>query len=62
MAATLAEYRRQFPSATYDDYRPLIQRVMAGEVSLLLWEDPIGWAITRGTTAGDIVGTRTTGG
>jgi hypothetical protein len=23
---------------------------MAGEVSLLLWEEPVGWAITRGTT------------
>jgi hypothetical protein len=51
--ATLAEYRRQFPSASYDDYRPLIQRVMAGEVGRLLWEDPIGWAITRGTTRGE---------
>jgi len=50
---TPAEYRHQFPAATYDDYRPLIQRVMAGEVNLLLWEDPIGWAITRGTTKGE---------
>jgi len=50
---TLAEYRHQFPASTYDDYRPLIQRVMAGEVNLLLWEDPIGWAITRGTTKGE---------
>ena len=31
-------------------YKPLIQRVMAGEVSLLLYEEPVGWAITRGTT------------
>ena len=50
---TPAEYRHQFPAATYDDYRPLIQRVMAGDVNLLLWEDPIGWAITRGTTKGE---------
>ena len=50
---TPAEYRHQFPASTYDDYRPLIQRVMAGEVNLLLWEDPIGWAITRGTTKGE---------
>ena len=48
--ATLPEYRRQFPAATYDDYKPLIQRVMAGEIGLLLCEEPIGWAITRGTT------------
>ena len=50
---TLAEYRSQFPTSTYEDYKPLIQRVMAGEVSLLLWEEPIGWAITRGTTKGE---------
>src|SRR5450759_2641895 len=48
---TVDEYRRAFPVATYDaDYKPLIQRVMAGEVNLLLNEPPISWAITRGTT------------
>jgi hypothetical protein len=26
---------------------------MGGEVELLLWEEPIGWAITRGTTKGE---------
>jgi hypothetical protein len=26
---------------------------MAGELQLLLWESPIGWAITRGTTKGE---------
>ena len=26
---------------------------MGGEVDLLLWEEPIGWAITRGTTKGE---------
>ena len=47
-------YRRAFPVATYDaDYKPLIQRVMAGDVNLLLNEPPIGWAITRGTTQGE---------
>ena len=40
-------YRRAFPVATYLDYKPLIARVMAGETRLLLYEDPIGWAITR---------------
>jgi hypothetical protein len=44
------EYRRAFPVSTYADYKPLIQRVMAGETNLLLNEDPVGWAITRGTT------------
>lgn len=49
----LEDFRRAFPVATYDDYRPLIQQVMAGEVGLLLWEEPVGWAITRGTTQGE---------
>jgi hypothetical protein len=50
---TIADYRRAFPIATYEDYKPLIQRVMAGEVSVLLSEEPVGWAITRGTTEGE---------
>jgi len=44
------DYRRAFPVVTYFDYKPLIERVMAGETGLLLYEEPIGWAITRGTT------------
>jgi hypothetical protein len=47
---TIDDYRRAFPVTTYEDCKPLIQRVMAGETSLLLGEEPIGWAITRGTT------------
>jgi len=50
---TVEAYRRAFPVATYEDYKPLIQRVMAGETGLLLAEEPIGWAITRGTTKGE---------
>ncbi len=50
---SLDDYRRAFPVATYDDYRPLIDRVMAGDIGLLLGEEPVGWAITRGTTKGD---------
>jgi hypothetical protein len=50
---SIEEYRQSFPIATYEDYKPLIQRVMSGEVSLLLSEPPIGWAITRGTTKGE---------
>lgn len=55
----LDDYRRAFPVTPYDapsdggGYKPLIERVMGGEVELLLWEDPIGWAITRGTTKGE---------
>ena len=50
---SIAEFRRAFPIRTYDDYKPLIQRVMAGETNLLLDEEPVGWAITRGTTEGE---------
>ena len=50
---TIKEYRRAFPVTTYEDYKPLIQKVMAGDVRLLLNEEPVGWAITRGTTRGE---------
>jgi hypothetical protein len=51
---TLDDYRKAFPVMPYDDgFKPLIERVMGGEVDLLLWEEPIGWAITRGTTKGE---------
>ncbi len=50
---TLEDYRRAFPAATYDDFKPLIEQVMSGEVDLLLAEEPVGWAITRGTTKGE---------
>ncbi len=47
---TIEEFRSAFPIVTYEDYKPLIQRVMSGETRLLLNEEPVGWAITRGTT------------
>ncbi|HEM45418.1 MAG TPA: hypothetical protein ENO23_00065, partial [Alphaproteobacteria bacterium] len=51
---TIDDYRRAFPATPYDGgYEPLIQRVMAGQVDLLLNEEPVGWAITRGTTGPD---------
>ena len=50
---TFEEYRSRFPIARYEDFRPLIQRVLAGESELLLSEEAIGWAITRGTTTGE---------
>lgn len=50
---TIGEYRRAFPIVTYDDIKPLIERTMAGETDLLLYELPVGWAITRGTTKGE---------
>jgi hypothetical protein len=51
---TLADYRAGFPIADYDNhYKALIERVMGGEIDLLLSEEPVGWAITRGTTKGE---------
>ena len=50
---TIVDYQHAFPVATYEDYKPLIERVMGGEVDLLLNEEPVGWAITRGTTKGE---------
>ncbi len=50
---SIEEYRRAFPVTTYEGYQPLIRQVMAGDVSLLLDEEPVGWAITRGTTGGE---------
>ena len=53
VAALIAAYRRAFPVMTYEDYKPLIEAVMAGETGLLLCEEPVGWAITRGTMEGE---------
>ncbi len=50
---TLQDYVRVFPVATYEDFKPLITRVMEGETNLLLNEPVVGWAITRGTTKGE---------
>jgi hypothetical protein len=51
---SLEEFRQAFPVATYEDYQPLIKQVMAGRTSLLLNEEPVGWAITRGTTQDEV--------
>lgn len=50
---SISDYRAKFPVSTYEDYQPLIERVMAGENELLLNEPTLGWAITRGTTKGE---------
>lgn len=47
------DYRRAFPIVDYETYKPIIQKVIEGEIDLLLHEQPIGWAITRGTTQGE---------
>ena len=51
--SSIDEYRQAFPIVTYEALEPLIQRTMAGETDLLLYEPPVGWAITRGTTRGE---------
>ncbi|MBN1369194.1 MAG: GH3 auxin-responsive promoter family protein [Dehalococcoidaceae bacterium] len=48
--ASVEDYRRSFPVMTYEKYYPLIQKVMEGDTGLMLYEEPLGWAITRGTT------------
>ncbi len=50
---SLADYRQRFPVVSYTEMQPIIQKVMQGEVEALLWEQPVGWAITRGTTKGE---------
>jgi hypothetical protein len=50
---SLEDYRRAFRICNYEDFRPLIQKVMGGDIRLLLCEEPVGWAITRGTTKGE---------
>lgn len=47
------DFRRAYPARDYLAYKPLLDRVMTGEVDTLLAEEPLGWAITRGTTGGD---------
>jgi hypothetical protein len=49
--SSATDYRRLFPIVTYDDIKPSIQQIMAGEFGSLLPEPPIAWGITRGTTA-----------
>ncbi len=50
---TIADYRAAFPVTTYDGYRPRIEQAMVDNRGTLLYEDPLAWAITRGTTKGE---------
>jgi len=50
---TTDDYRQAFPIVRYEDLKPLMRRTMAGETGVLLYEPPVGWAITRGTTRGE---------
>lgn len=50
---TVADFRQAFPVCTYEDYLPMLKKVMGGNTGIFLNEEPVGWAITRGTTKGD---------
>jgi hypothetical protein len=50
---TLNDFREAFPATTYDGYWPRIEQAMAEGRGTLLYEDPVAWAITRGTTKGE---------
>ncbi|MGE5225064.1 MAG: GH3 auxin-responsive promoter family protein [Omnitrophica WOR_2 bacterium] len=50
---SLDDYRRAFPLTDYEELKPVIEKVMAGDTGQLLCEEPLGWAITRGTTKGE---------
>ena len=50
---SINDYRSAFPVSDYETYKPIIEKVMAGQIDELLSEEPIGWAITRGTTKGE---------
>ncbi len=48
--SSIADFRAAFPVMTYTDYEPILRRVMGGETHALLEAEPLGWAMTRGTT------------
>lgn len=48
--SSIEDYRRAFPVMDYQAYKPLVDIVMSGNIRMLLNDDPVGWAITRGTT------------
>lgn len=50
---TLSDYQAAFPVTTYDGYRWRIEKAMVDNRGTLLYEDPLAWAITRGTTKGE---------
>ncbi len=47
--SSIEEFQRAFPVVTYADLKPRIERVMAGDFSILFPEPPVEWGLTRGT-------------
>ena len=50
---TVADFRRAFPATSYEGYLPYLKQAMMEGRGPLLYEDPLAWAITRGTTKGE---------
>ena len=48
------DFREKIPIRTYEDFQPILKKVIEGNTSILLNEEPVGWAITRGTTKGEM--------
>jgi hypothetical protein len=47
---SVEDFRRQVPIRDYDQFAPFIERIVAGERSILTGEDPIAFNRTSGTT------------
>lgn len=47
---TAADYRRRVPVRDYEDVRPFVNRIMAGERSVLTKQEPVLLTMTSGTT------------
>lgn len=48
--STIKEYRERFPTVSYEDLRPWLERVKSGDYRAFLVEEPKTWVMTRGTT------------
>jgi hypothetical protein len=48
---TEADFRRRVPVHEYEDFRPYIKRIMAGERDVLTRDDPFMLTLTSGTTS-----------
>ena len=45
-----ADYQKAFPVSTFEDFKPYLDQVMAGNIHALLSEEPVAFAYTKGTT------------
>jgi hypothetical protein len=47
-----ADFIRAFPVKTYEDFKPLVDKVLAGDTNVLLHEELVAVGLTRGSTTG----------